>query len=137
MAILFDTGPLVAFADIGDSWHQSCVSLIASSDERLLVPVTVVPEACYLLWRRLGSSAELALLSDIARGSFELVDFLPGDLGRTIELARKYEDFPLGFVDASVVALAERLGIKEVATIDRKHFSAVRPCHLVAFELLP
>ncbi|HET6859230.1 MAG TPA: hypothetical protein VFH94_19350 [Streptomyces sp.] len=48
-----------------------------------------------------------------------------------------YADFPLGTVDASVVAVAERLGLQEVATIDRRHFSAVRPKHVRALTLVP
>lgn len=46
-------------------------------------------------------------------------------------------DLPLGFVDASVVAVAERLGERQVATLDRRHFSVVRPRHVKAFRLVP
>jgi predicted nucleic acid-binding protein len=52
-------------------------------------------------------------------------------------LVESYRDFPLGGADASVVALAERLGVAQVATLDRRHFTVVRPRHLVAFTLLP
>jgi len=53
------------------------------------------------------------------------------------ELVRRYGDFPLGAVDASVVAVAERLDVADIATIDHRHFRAVRPMHRRAFNLLP
>jgi len=54
-----------------------------------------------------------------------------------VELVARYHDLPLGSVDASVVAAAERLGISTIATVDRRHFSVVRPAHVSAFELVP
>ncbi len=59
------------------------------------------------------------------------------DFERISELIGQYADFPLGMVDASVIALAERLGVSDVATLDHRHFSAVRPRHVEAFNLLP
>jgi predicted nucleic acid-binding protein len=53
------------------------------------------------------------------------------------ELVRQYADFPLGSADASVIAVAERLGATTIATIDLRHFRAVKPAHCAAFELLP
>lgn len=56
---------------------------------------------------------------------------------RIAELVLRYQDLPFGTVDASVVAVAERLGVREVMTLDRRHFSVVRPLHVPAFALLP
>lgn len=56
---------------------------------------------------------------------------------RIAELVARYRDLPLGTVDASVVTTAERLGITEIATVDRRHFTVVRPNHVAAFSLLP
>lgn len=56
---------------------------------------------------------------------------------RIAELVARYRDLPLGTIDASVVATAERLGITEIATVDRRHFSVVRPKHVDAFTLIP
>jgi predicted nucleic acid-binding protein len=53
------------------------------------------------------------------------------------ELVDTYLDLPLGIVDAAVVAIAERLGLSEVATVDHRHFTVVRPRHVSAFTLLP
>jgi uncharacterized protein len=66
----------------------------------------------------------------------ELVDLTPADLIRMVDLVRTYAD-PLGAVDASVVAIAERHRISEIATLDRRDFSIVRPRHVSAFTLLP
>jgi len=66
-----------------------------------------------------------------------MVQLIMSDLDRMAELVEKYADFPLGLVDASVIAVAERLGADEIATLDRRHFSVVRPAHLRAFTLLP
>ena len=66
-----------------------------------------------------------------------MVPLAASDLDRMVELVEKYADFPLGLVDASVIAVAERLGAREIATLDRRHFSAVRPAHVQAFTLLP
>jgi hypothetical protein len=60
-----------------------------------------------------------------------------GDVLRIAKLAAGYHDLPLGTVDASVLAAAERLGASEVGTLDRRHFTVVRPSRIEAFDLLP
>jgi predicted nucleic acid-binding protein len=61
----------------------------------------------------------------------------PADTVRIAELVARYHDLPLGTVDASVVAAAERLGVKAIATTDRRHFGVVRPARAERFELWP
>jgi uncharacterized protein len=68
---------------------------------------------------------------------YALADLLERDLVRMAVLVRQYHDLPLGGTDAAVVAVAERLGIEQVATTDRRHFSVIRPKHVPAFALLP
>jgi hypothetical protein len=80
---------------------------------------------------------EARFLGDLAHGTFTLEPVHPADMLRILELVARYRDLPLGTVDASVVTAAERLGIRTVATLDRRHFSVVRPAHTDAFELLP
>jgi uncharacterized protein len=75
-------------------------------------------------------------LGDLA-GDFIIEPLHPTDPLRIAELVARYHDLQLGTVDASVIAAAERLSITEIATIDRRHFSVVRPDHVPAFELLP
>jgi predicted nucleic acid-binding protein len=61
----------------------------------------------------------------------------PADWARIADLVEQYADFPLGGTDASVIALAERLGTELIITLDERHFRAVRPRHCAAFRLLP
>lgn len=90
-----------------------------------------------LLATRLGTEPEVRFLGDLAAGSFSVEPVTPADWLRIAELVARYRDLPLGSVDASVVAAAERLGISEIATLDRRHFGVVRPTHVAAFTLLP
>lgn len=85
----------------------------------------------------MGAEAEVRFLGDLADGAFSVEPVAAGDWLRIAELVAQYRDLPLGTVDASVVAAAERLGLSEVATVDRRHFNIVRPCHIESFTLLP
>jgi predicted nucleic acid-binding protein len=66
-----------------------------------------------------------------------LAEVEEGDISRIAELVEQYASLPLGIVDASVIAIAERLNLTEVATADHRHFSIVRPKYVSAFRLLP
>lgn len=138
--ILCDTGPIVAAALGGDGHHHACVELFTGmhlANRRLLVPGTVAAEVGYLLNREAGARVEALFLTALADGDFTPVDLTGEDYRRAAELVTTYADFPLGTTDATVVALAERLGATEVATLDRRHFSVVRPRHVPALTLLP
>lgn len=92
---------------------------------------------CYLLETRRGPHVEAPFLDSLGRRELELVGLMPRDLTRMAELVKTYGDLPLGGVDASVIAVAERLGISTITTLDRKHFTVVRPRHVDTLELLP
>ena len=87
--------------------------------------------------RQLGPAAEARLFRSIAEGEIHIEVLTNGDLRRVAELVETYEDLPLGGADASVIAIAERLGETLIATLDRRHFSVVRPSHAAAFDLVP
>ena len=97
----------------------------------------MVSEVAYLLATRLGFEPEVRFLGDLAAGAFSVAPVAARDWLRIAELVARYRDLPLGTVDASVVATAERLGVTDIATVDRRHFSVVRPNHAAAFTLLP
>ncbi|WP_239029043.1 PIN domain-containing protein [Pseudonocardia acidicola] len=80
---------------------------------------------------------ESLFLTALADGDFEPVELRQEDYRRVSELVTTYGDLPLGTTDATVVAPAERLGVSEVATLDRRHFTVVRPAHVPALTLLP
>ena len=135
MPLLVDTGILYALADRSDAWHQTCVGFLASERERLLVPVTVLPEITYLLHTRLGSQAERAFVQSLVARELDVEPVKDRDVSRAAEIL---ERFPaIGFVDATLVAIAERLKLTRLATTDRRHFARIRPDHIAAFELVP
>jgi predicted nucleic acid-binding protein len=104
----------------------------------LLVPPTIVAEVCYMISRyNFGSAAEAAFLRSFADGDLVVANLVEDDFERMAQLVEQYADFPLGGSDASVIAIAERRSITTILTIDRRHFSAVRPKHVEAFDLLP
>jgi predicted nucleic acid-binding protein len=128
--IVCDTGPLVAAALANDDGHHACVELFTGlhlARRELLVPGPVVAEVGYLLNREAGVDVEAMFLESLADGDFTAVDLTVEDYRRMAELVRRYGDLPLGTTDACVIAVAERLGLTEVATLDRRHFSVVRP----------
>jgi predicted nucleic acid-binding protein len=138
--IVCDTGPLVAAALSNDADHAPCVRLLTelhAAGRELLVPATVVAEVGYLLAREADPRVESLFLRSLADGDFTAVDLTPADYARMAELVTTYGDLPLGTTDASVVALAERLKLSEVATLDRRHFAVVRPAHVNTLTLLP
>lgn len=138
--ILCDTGPLVAAAITRQQHHHACVELFTGvrlARRQLLVPSTVVAEVGFMLEKFGGHRAESAFLRALSNGDFVPTELQPNDFERMAELVEQYADLPLGTTDASVIALAERLGVTEVATIDRKHFAVVRVRHVPALTLLP
>jgi predicted nucleic acid-binding protein len=128
---------LYAHANADDAHHDECRELFESHPGPLLVPVLVLCEVTYLLESRLGSTAEIRFIGDLAAGNFIPEPVAPSDWLRIAALVQQYSDLPLGTVDASVVAAAERLGITEIATLDRRHFAVVAPLHVPSFELRP
>lgn len=137
--IVVDTGPLVALVNRRDADHEVCEDWYRSTDPRsLMVPATVLAEACFLIEKYCGPAVEADFLEDLGNGSYGTVIGLSGaDLHRMSELVRQYASLPLGGTDSSVIAVAERFGLMQVCTIDRRHFNVVRPRHVHAFELLP
>ena len=137
MPVLVDTGPLVALADARDRFHSVVVRFAAETRDPLVVPVTVLPEAEYLITEKIGAYASLAMLRSVARDELQLEGLTPGDFTRSVQLLEQYADSHIGFVDASIVVVGERLRITRILTLDRRHFRMVRPRHCAAFELVP
>lgn len=136
-SILTDTGPLYAMADEDDEWHDRVRAFLETGRHQLLVPVTVLPEICYLIGTYLGAPEEIRFMRSVRRGEVRIETLSRADMARTVEVMEQYQDARLGFVDASLVAIAERLQIREILTTDRRHFSLVRPRHCTGFILRP
>ncbi|HSV65791.1 MAG TPA: PIN domain-containing protein [Mycobacteriales bacterium] len=135
--LIVDAGPLVAYLNRKDPDHLRCAKLLDSRTDDLLVTPYVVTEARYLVGKYVGPAAETNLVESLAAGDLTQVDIGPADLDRMTQLMRRYQDVPLGVADASVIAVAERLGLTEVASLDHRHFDAITPSHTSAFKLLP
>jgi len=130
----------VAAAIIDDAHHRECVDLLASlhlAGRPILVPGPVVAEVGYLLAREGGARVEAQFLSSLADGTLWPVELTRDDYRRAAQLVLEYASLPLGTTDATVIAMCERLGLAEVATLDRKHFTVIRPLHVEALTLLP
>ena len=135
--ILADTGALYALIDRSDAWHARVVAWWKENRRPVVVPVTVLPELTYLLQTRISPDAELGFVRAVAAGEFTTEPLDPDDMDRIGEVMDAYRDFPLGFVDASLVAIAERLDSLEILTTDRRHFGTVRPRHARGFRTVP
>lgn len=128
---------MYAYVDADDDHHPASFELLETHPGPLVIPTLVVTEVSYLLASRLGTEPEVRFLGDLAAGAFNVKPVEVSDWLRIAELVAGYRDLPLGTVDASVVACSERLEIEQIATLDRRHFSVVRPNHTPGFTLLP
>lgn len=134
--IICDTGPLLAIANEDDSEHDPCVSALGTEPGPLVVPATIVTEVCFML-ARLSPRAEASFLQALAREELTVEPLTLSDYSRMAELVVQYGSFPLGAADASVVAVAERLNVQRIATLDHRHFRQINPKNCAAFELVP
>ena len=137
MALILDTGPLYASLDRSDADYVTCRRLIETADEPLVIPAPVLVEVDYWVHVRLHSGIFLALLDDIISGAYRLEEPQPSDYRRIRELCDTYDDFDIGFVDAAVLAVVERLNEPKLATLDHRHFRVLRPRHVDVLRLLP
>ena len=137
MALILDTGPLYASLDRSDDDHLRCRALIEAATQPLLIPAPVLVEVDYLIHRSLHPGVLVALLRDIESGAYEVVGVTPGDHRRIRELCDRYADADIGYVDAAVLAITERLDEPKLGTLDHRHFRTLRPRHVDALRLLP
>lgn len=127
MITVADAGALYALADRSDAWHARVRDWWATTNRRVVVPTSVIPEVCYLLQTRLGSAAELAFVRAVRTREFQVAEVEGRDLPRIEATMLQYADFPVGYVDASVVAVAERMKAVDILTTDRRHFPRIAP----------
>jgi hypothetical protein len=97
----------------------------------------VLVEVDYWIHARLHAGVLVALLDDIVAGAYVVEDLQPVDYGRIRELCDQYADADIGFVDAAVLAVVERLNEPKLATLDHRHFRLLRPRHVDALQLVP
>jgi predicted nucleic acid-binding protein len=139
MSAIADSSYVVALLNRRDPHHEAAARVAASLRSAPWLPAPALTEITYLLSSRLGAGAAQRFVAEMATTRVQLGLLHPtaADLGRAAEVMLRYEDLRLSFVDALIVALSERLAIRSVLTLDRRHFLTIRPAHCAAFELLP
>ncbi len=124
--ILADTGAVVALIDADDRHHERLRTLWEADPAAWVLPWAILPEVDYLLATQLGQEAEEAFLGDLADGSFRVAWGDERDLAAGKRIVQRHRALKLGLVDGVVIAMAERLGAEAIATLDLRHFGAVR-----------
>ena len=137
MTLILDAGPLYAFLDRRDEHHQRCRRLILTAQETVVIPAPVLVEVDYWVSHRLHPGVFVSLLDDISIGAFSVEELKQLDYSRIRDLCDRYADSDIGFVDAAVLAVVERLNEPKLATLDHRHFGLLRPRHVEALQLLP
>jgi uncharacterized protein len=114
--IVVDAGPLIALFDSDDRHHRRAIEFVRRQHDRLVTNLPVLTEAAFLL--RFSVEAQRDLLW-WARGALDIDEDTSADIPRIIALLEKYRDMPADFADVSLVALAERLNVARIASVDR------------------
>jgi predicted nucleic acid-binding protein len=124
--IVADTGAVLALLDADDRHHAALRRLFEAHPDEWVLPWAVLPEIDYLVGAHLGARAQALWLEDLAAGAYAVEWGRLSDLDAAQRIDRRYRALRLGLVDAVVVAVAERLRAEAIATLDVKHFAAVR-----------
>jgi predicted nucleic acid-binding protein len=135
--IVVDTSGLLAAIDGSQREHAACAAALEKSRGPRLLSPFVLAELDYLLGTRVGADAQAALLDEVSRGAYQLEPFARQDVALATKVVRKYARLAIGLADASNVVLAERHGARDILTLDRQHFRAVRRLNGRPFRLLP
>ena len=136
MIAVADTSFIVALENKFDQHHGRCLSVF-EQEKLIYMPQSVLNEVCYLLTKSGGNRATVSFLSRLPNMNLLLLPSQPDDIARTTELLDKYADTRVDFVDATVAAVAERLNVTRILTLDQRDFQILRPRHVDHFELLP
>ncbi len=135
--IIADTSALLALFNRGDEAHQAVASFVATTDEPFVVSPFVIAELDYLIMSRIGVTAEVSMLRELAGGAYDLPTLDAQDLRECAEIISKYADQQIGVTDASIVVLAKRFLTTSILTLDHRHFGVVRSLDAAHFTLYP
>ena len=124
--IVADTGAILALLDSGDRHHAAVREIYEDRPDLWILPWAILPEVDYLVASELGARAQEAFLADLAEGAFVVEYGKDADIARARAIGRKYRSLNLGLVDTVVIATAERLRAEAIATLDLRHFGAVK-----------
>lgn len=135
--ILLDASGLLAAIDASQPSHEPAVSALRSAVPPRSLSPFVLAELDYMVSTRVSRAAARLLLVEVGNGAYQLEQFTSADVKRAIEILDKFHDLDVGIADASVVVLAERYGVRDVLTLDERHFRALRDNAGRSFRILP
>ena len=131
-----DTSFVVALANQNDRYHRACDE-IRRREEIIILPQSVLAEVGYMLRREIGNQGVIHFLRSLHLTKYRPLPLEQRDLLRVADILEQYADSRIDFVDATVAAVAERLEITRILTLDRRDFQILRPAHSHHFEILP
>jgi uncharacterized protein len=137
MTAILDISFLMATVDIKDKNYERVLDVIVNLKEVLVLPTTVLPEVCHLLTSRLGYPTTKQVLTELGNSNVIIEGINKTDLKRVTEILTRYADSELDFVGATIIAIAERMNIAKILTLDKHIFSIINPQHCTAFEIFP
>ena len=136
MKAIADTGFVVALEIETDRNRHRCLSVFHEADP-IYLPQSTLNEVCYLLTQARGNRASASFLHRLGDMKYKLIHLEPEDIERAADLLDQYADSRVDFVDATIAAVAERLNVETILTLDRRDFGIIRPAHVDFFEILP
>lgn len=137
MTSILDAGFLYALIDRTDIHSGPVVEALTQYRGRIVLPVIAVTETAYLVKKNLGIESLAKFAEFLSDSVYEFESPTSADLIRSAQILRKYDDNNIDFVDACIVAMAERLYITKILTVDHRHFRMFQPAHCKSFELIP
>jgi uncharacterized protein len=135
--MIVDTSALLAYFDTSEPAHEQVSRAINAATDALVVSPYVIAEVDYLVATRIGVPQELAVLRELAGGAWTLAQLDAAGLQACSEVVQRFADQGIGVADASLVVLADRFRTRAIATLDRRHFSVLRPLTGGEFRLIP
>jgi predicted nucleic acid-binding protein len=127
---------MVGLIDKGFNKHKNIKEIATNNQNEIIIPSPTIPEICYMLNRKFGPEIELKFIKDIASAELQVEVLEFKDVLRIPEIIKKYKSLNIGFVDAAVTAISERLHINKILTLDNRHFNTIVPLGFDYFDIL-
>jgi hypothetical protein len=135
--IILDTSGLLAAIDGSQRHHEAARRALEEAPPPWILSPFVLAELDYLLATRVGQAAERALLAEVGRGVYRLEAFEAAEIAAAERLIGRHADLEIGLADASIVVLANRYGVRDLLTLDERHFRVLRGPGGRPFRVLP
>ena len=136
-SVIVDASFLVSLISTKERHHAACVQVAQGLNGRLVIPITVLPEATFLIARRISHRAMRTFIKKLQNPQWQIETITAADIERAAQILDIYQDAELDFADSTIVAVAERLNVETILTLDRRDFQMIRPQHTAYFTLLP